>query len=159
MDQTETRESATPAQDVKTSKPAAPVSPKPRICIKRKDDIYIPLIAVDELPTWIRLEGVPLSLRGQDVLDLGMMNCGDQAKTNNDCYHVEITDIPSDFHICHTKDQDQSMTSSPGKETLSPTGKVFVAPDKKLPDSNGQVPKVDDTQVWHNISFFNDQYY
>jgi hypothetical protein len=147
MDSIKSEESVTPPSNLNIVKPSMSISPKPRICLKRKDDTYVPLIAVDELPAWLRLEGVPLTLRGQEVLDLGMMNWGDQLKTNNDCYHIELTDIPSNIHMCIRKEGDESENGLTGKEPTHPVGKVFVAPDKNAMESVAKAAKVDDIRV------------
>lgn len=147
MDSSKSKESVIPPPGPNTEKPAMSVSLKPRICLKRKDDTYVPLIAVDELPTWLRLEGVPLTLRSQEVLDLGMMNCGDQPKTDNDCYHIELTELPSDIHMCSKKDGYESGSSSPDKEPVKSIGKVFVPLDRKAMESDEKATKVDDIRV------------
>ena len=69
------------------------------MCVKRSDDHFVPLIAVDELPSWIVLKGVPMTLRGEEVLRLGLMNCGDYSRTNYDYYQVDLNEIPAQFQV------------------------------------------------------------
>ncbi len=111
-------------------------NPKLRMCLKRKDDHYVPLVAVDELPSWIKLKGVPMTLRGEDVLGLDMMICGDHPKLNNDYYQVELDEIPAEIHACNLLEEPEAGNSSTSQNSSTATGKVFIAPDK-----NGDGPK------------------
>ena len=82
-----------------TPEPTSSVTPKLRMCLKRSDDHFVPLIAVDELPSWIMLKGVPMVLRGEEVLRLGLMNCGDYSRTNDDYYQVDLNEIPAEVQV------------------------------------------------------------
>ena len=106
------------------------VTPKLRICLKRKDDHYVPLVAVDELPSWIMLKGVPMTLRGEEVLRLGLISCGDHPRTNDDYYQVELNGIPAEIHACNVSEDSEAGDSSASQHSSTTTGKVFTAPDK-----------------------------
>lgn len=113
-----------------TPGPTASGTPKLRMCLKRKDDHFVPLVAVDELPSWIMLKGVPITLRGEDVLRLGLMNCGDHPKTNDDYYQVELNGIPADIHACSVLEDSEAGGSSTSQHSSTTSGKIFMAPDK-----------------------------
>ena len=113
-----------------TPEPTASGTPKLRMCIKRSDDHFVPLVAVDELPSWIMLKRVPMTLRGEEVLRLGLMNCGDQPKTNDDYYQVELNGIPADVHACNTLADSEAGDSSTSQHSSTTSGKVFMAPDQ-----------------------------
>ena len=81
-----------------TPEPMASVTPKLRMCLKRSDDHFVPLIAIDELPSWITLKGVPMTLRGEEVLRLGLMMCGGYSRTNDEYYQVEQDGKPAQAH-------------------------------------------------------------
>ena len=125
------------------------------MCLKRKDDHFVPLVAVDELPSWIMLKGVPMTLRGEEVLKLGLMNCGDCPKTNDDYYQVEFNGIPADIHPCNTLADSEAGESSTSQHSSTTSGKVFMAPDKNgggSKTSSGSIEKekahINDIQVF-----------
>ena len=113
-----------------TPEPTVSVNPKPRMCLKRKEDHYVPLIAVDELPSWIKLKAVPMTLRGEDALGLGMMICGEHPKLNNDCYQVELNEIPAEIHTCNVLEESQACDSSISPHSSTATGETLMTPDK-----------------------------
>ena len=82
-----------------TPEPMASVTPKLRMCLKRSDDHFVPLIAIDELPSWIMLKGVPMSLRGEEVLRLGLMMCGDYSRTNDEYYQVDPNEKAAEAQV------------------------------------------------------------
>ena len=114
------------------------VTPKLRLCLKRKDHHYVPLVAVDELPSWIKLKGVPMSLHSQEVLDLGMSNCGYHPRTNDDCYQVELSGILAELQPYNVLEGYEAGESSNSQNSSTTDGKVFMAPDK-----NGEEWKTD----------------
>ena len=138
-----------------TPESTASVTPKLRMCLKRKDDHFVPLVAVDELPSWIMLKGVPMTLRGEEVLRLGLMNCGDYPKTNDDYYQVELNGIPAEVHACNVLEESEAGESSTSQQSSITTRKVFMAPDKNgdgsktSPDSMGkEKAHIKDIQVF-----------
>lgn len=114
------------------------VTPKIRLCLKRKDNHYVPLVAVDQLPSWIKLKGVPMSLIGQDVLDLRMTNCGDYPRTNDDYYEVKLNGILAKLQPCNVFEGYEAGESSNLQNSPTTNGKVFMVPDK-----NGEEWKTD----------------
>ena len=106
------------------------VTPKLRLCLKRKDEHYVPLVAVDELPSWIKLKGVPMNLRSADAFDLGWVNCGYHPRTNDEYYQVELHGIPADVQPCNVLKEHEADESSTSQNSSTGDGKVFMAPDK-----------------------------
>ena len=106
------------------------LTPKLRLCLKRKDNHYVPLVAVDELPSWIKLKGVPINLCLQDVADLGITNCGDYPRTYNGFYQVELDRPPAELQPCNVLTGYEAAGSSISQNSSTTDGKVFMAPVK-----------------------------
>ena len=106
------------------------VTPKLRLCLKRKDNHYVPLVAVDELPSWIKVKGVPMNLCLQDVADLGITNCGDYPRAYDGYYQVELDGPPAELKPCNVLTGYEAGGSSVSQNSSSSDGKVFMAPDK-----------------------------
>ena len=106
------------------------VTPKLRLCLKRKDDHYVPLVAVDELPSWIKLKGVPMSLHSEEAHNLGMTNCGHHPRTNDDYYQVELNGILAKLQPCNVFEGYEAGESSNSQNSPTTNGKVFMAPNK-----------------------------
>ena len=111
------------------------VTPKLRLCLKRKDDHYVPLVAVDELPSWIKLKGVPMSLRTADAYDHDWLNFGYHPRTNDEYYQVELHGIPPDIQPCNVLKAHEADESSTSQNLSTEDGKVFMAPDKNVEGS------------------------
>ena len=111
------------------------VTPKLRFCLKRKDNHYVPLIAVDELPSWIKLKGVPMNLRCTDAFDGGLVNCGYHPRTNEEYYQVELHGIPADIQPCNVLKEYEAGESSTSQNSSTGDGGVFMAPDKNVEGS------------------------
>lgn len=106
------------------------VAPKLRLCLKRKNNHYVPLVAVDELPSWIKLKGVPMNLCAQDVADLQITNCGDYPRTYDGYYQVELDGPPAELQPCNVLTGYEAGGSSISQNSSTTDGKVFMAPDK-----------------------------
>ena len=125
-----------------TSEHTMSVTPKLRFCLKRKDEHYVPLVAVDELPSWIKLKGVPMNLRSTDAFDLGWVNCGYHPRTNDEYYQVELHGIPAHIQPCNVLKEHEADESSTSQNSSTDDGKVFMAPDK-----NGEGSKTSSDSV------------
>ncbi len=95
---------------------------QPTWCVKRKDDTYVPLIAVDELPESVRLIGVPAAMTMEEMVKAEMACKGEQS-SHGKSYELE----PYECGV--SSEASQSSQSSEGSE--SPCREAFVAPDLK----------------------------
>ena len=108
---------------------------KIRLCLKRKDEHYVPLVAVDELPSWIKLKGVPMRLHSTEALDLGIKNCGDYPRTNDDYYQIELDGIAAELQPCNVLKGYEAGESSISQNSSTVDGKASMAPDKNGEES------------------------
>ena len=93
----------------------SPESPRPRYVIERTDGTFTPLIAVDDLPSNIRITGVPKVMLVPDIV--GMICLVDEAR-GKASYRIEIDSddqTEGSMTSAHTGSESSSVQDQVGK--------------------------------------------
>lgn len=115
---------------------------RPYFWIRRNADTYVPLIPLDELPSWIALRGVSSTKNWEDICRGEMRFLGDHYDHNGDHFVVDIVSFTN-----ATAGQDGG--SGPGAPLFTPAkGASVGAPQTKTraKDENAN-SSVDQIQV------------
>lgn len=110
----------TPPTSTESESSFSPEDPRPRYYICRDDKTLVPLIAVDELPPFIRLHGVPLSLAAAHIEEWDMSRCGDVIDRAKNLYHIEFNTNSSSYQSA----QNRKPTAAPLKGKQKTPGDV-----------------------------------
>ena len=110
----------TPPTSTESECSFSPEDPRPRYYICRDDKTLVPLIAVDELPPFMRIQGVPLSLAAADIEEWDMSRCGDVIDRAKKQYRIEFNTNSSSYQSA----RDRKPPAAPFKGKQKTPGDV-----------------------------------
>ena len=91
---------------------------QPYFWIRRNGDTFVPLIPVDELPSWVALRGISATKNWQDVCRGEMKFLGDHVDHNGNHYTVDIfRGHAADSEYSHDEFSDSGSSSTTPTET------------------------------------------
>lgn len=114
-------------------------TPRPYFWIRRNGNTYVPLIPVDELPSWIGIRGVSTTKDWNNVCQGEMRFLGDHDDHNGSFFVVDVFG---------SADEGSSESES---SLATPTEKALTEPDNKEDKAHNTEKTeigVDQVQVW-----------